>query len=205
MPFLRNVRMQIGELLLLKEYAMSLFLNGQHVIDFDQNISALSDHRWYPVYCRPNKEKMFFEASANRGIPCYMPEIMRHRVTRGKRVLTPVPMFTGYVFACTNRQQNWAVKQSKYVLRVLPVEEYNEQQLISELNIVRIFENLARTNKVEIHPEFVPGKKVVISQGKLQGIEGIVVQRKNEVEIIVKLDFLGYSLATIEAYDMELA
>ena len=182
---------------------MSLFLNNQPVIDFDQNIPALPDHRWYPVYCRPNKEKMFFEASVKQGISCYMPVIMRHRITRGKRVVTPVPMFTGYVFACTDRQQNWAIKQSKFVLRVLPVEEYNEQQLISELNIVRIFENLARTNKVEVHPEFVPGKKVVISQGKLQGIKGIVVKRKNEVEIIVKLEFLGCSLATIEAYNLE--
>lgn len=183
---------------------MALFLNGRHVVDFDQNIPVLSDHRWYPVYCRPNKEKMFFEATTKQGISCYMPEIMRHRVVRGKRVVTQIPMFTGYVFACTDRQQNWAVKQSKFVLRVLPVKEYDEQQLIAELNIVRIFENLARTSKVEVHPEFVPGKKVVISHGKLQGIKGVVVKRKNEVEIIVMLEFLGCSLATIEAYDMEL-
>ena len=134
-----------------------------------------------------------------------MPEIMRHRMTRGKRVVTPVPMFAGYVFACTDRQQNWVVKQSKFVLKILPVEEYNEQQLISELNIVRIFENLARSSKVEVHPEFVPGKKVVISHGKLQGIKGIIVKRKNEIEIIIKLEFLGCCLATIEAYDIELA
>lgn len=198
--------MQIGELLLfLGIVFMSLFFNGQQITDFNQNITGLADHRWYPVYCRPNKEKMFFNACENQGITCHMPEMLRHRITRGKRIITPVPMFTGYVFVCTTRQQNWAVKQSKFVLRVLPVEEYHEQQLISELNIIRIFENLARTNKVEVRPDFVPGKKVVISQGMLQGIEGTVVKRKNEVEIIVKLEFLGYSLATIEAYEMELA
>lgn len=131
--------------------------------------------------------------------------MMRHRITRGHRVATPVPMFSGYVFVCTTRQQNWTLKRSQYVVKMLPVAESDESRLILELNIIRIFESLACRQPVEVHPEIIPGKHVIISRGKLQGIEGIVEKRKNNVEIIVRLDFLGCSLATLEADDLELA
>ncbi len=182
---------------------MSLCIEGQEILDFTHEITAQPEHCWYPVYCRSNKEKIFFKTFSERGISCYMPEVIRHRTTRGKRYATPVAMFTGYVFVCTTRLQNWAVKQSRHVSRVLPVTKQNEEQLISELNIIRRFEELAATQQVVVLPELVPGQKVMITQGQLQGIEGIVVKRKNAVEIIVRLDFLGCSLSTVEAYDLE--
>ncbi len=183
---------------------MALYLDSKEISDFAQRIPAIPEHRWYPVYCRPNKEKAFTEFAAGQNISCYMPEIMRCRITRGKRIATSAAMFTGYVFVCTTRQQHWTVKQSKHIIRVLPVAECDEELLVAELNIIRTFEELAKTQQIEVRPEIVPGKKVVISQGRLQGIEGIVFKRKNSREIIVHLDFLGQSLATVEAYDLEL-
>jgi len=95
-------------------------------------------------------------------------------------------------------------KKTQYALRILPVEDDNESILISELNLVRMFEKLAKTQKVKIRPGLAPGKRVVVTQGKLQGVEGVIKRRKNEAEIIVNLNFLGCSLATVEAYDLEL-
>lgn len=183
---------------------MPLFIDTECVTDDSVFIDSIPGHRWYPVYCRPNKEKKLIEYAARKGISCYLPEIERCRITRGHRITTPVPMFTGYSFLCLSRQENWEIKKSQYVIRMLSVDEDNERDLISELNLVRRFEKLAKTQKVKIRPELIPGKRVIIMQGKLQGIEGIVKRRKNEMEIIVNLNFLGCSLATVEAYDLEI-
>lgn len=183
---------------------MPLYLDSREVVDYDVKITPLPGCRWYPVYCRPNKEKKFFEYAVAQDIPCYMPEVMRHRVTRGKKILTPVAMFNGYVFVNTTRRQNWSVKCSKLVFRILPVQADDEPKLVSELNTVRIFEDLARTRKVDVQPQILPGRRVVITRGRLKGIEGVVVKRKNAVEVTVSLDFLGCSMSTLEAYDLEL-
>lgn len=183
---------------------MPLFIDTRYITDENFPISSIPEHRWYPVYCRPNKEKKLIEYAVGRGISCYLPEVERHRITRGHRITTLVPMFTGYAFLCVSRQENWDIKKTQYALRILPVEDDNESILISELNLVRMFEKLAKTQKVKIRPELAPGKRVVVAQGKLQGVEGIIKRRKNETEIIVNLNFLGCSLTTVDAYDLEL-
>ncbi len=182
---------------------MALYLESREITDYDVRIAAIPEHRWYPVYCRPNKEKKLLTFAAEQQIPGYMPEVLRHRMVRGRRIVTPVPMFAGYVFLSTTRQQNWTIRQSPHVIRILPIQEAEEAQFIAELNVIRIFEDLARSQAVDVRPELVPGKRVIISQGRLRGIEGIVEKRKNAVELIVRLDFMGCSIATVEAYDLE--
>jgi len=183
---------------------MPLFMGSECITGDDFLIASIPEHRWYPVYCRPNKAKKLVEYAVRKGISCYLPEMECCRITRGRRVAARVPMFPGYSFVCVSRQENWEIKKSQYVIRMLPVDEESESALISELNLVRAFEKLAETRQVKVRPELVPGKKVVVTQGKLQGVEGIVKQRKNGTEIIVNLNFLGCSLATVEAYDLEL-
>lgn len=182
---------------------MSLFINSSHITDDEFSIALIDGHRWYPVYCRPNKERMFVEQMVHSGISCYLPEMPRHRITRGKRITTMVPMFGGYAFVCVTREENWSVKKSPHILRMLPVNEDIEKVLVAELNIVRIFEKLSECRKVEIRPELIPGKRVEITRGALRGLMGVIKKRKNQFEVVVCLNFLGCSLATVEAYDLE--
>jgi transcription antitermination factor NusG len=169
-----------------------------------QKITAIAEHRWFPAYCHPNKERMFYDFAKRYDISCYVPEIPKYRVTRNRKITTFVPMFTGYVFCCTTRQQNWQLKQSKYLIRMLNVSEEDEVRLVNELNTVRIYERLALTQDVEVRPEMTPGKRVTITHGSLQGLEGIIKRRKNACEVIVELQFIGCSLATVEVDELEL-
>mgnify|MGYP001186411247 CR=1 FL=1 len=182
---------------------MALFVNSSHITDTDYSIGLIEGHRWYPVYCRPNKERKFIEQMIHSGISCYLPEMPRHRMTRGERITTQVPMFIGYAFVCVTREENWSVKKSLHILRMLPVDESNEKVLVSELNMVRLFEKLSKRQDVEIRPELIPGKQVEITQGALRGLTGVVKKRKNKIEVIVSLNFLGCSLMTVEVNDLE--
>ena len=111
-------------------------------------------------------------------------------------------MFPGYVFLRLNRQQNWQVKTSGLAIRILPVTEESEPTLIKDLNKIREFELLSRTQPVKVRSDLVPGKRFIITRGNLKGTEGVIVKQKNRTEFIVHLDFLGYSLATIHAQNL---
>ena len=123
-------------------------------------------------------------------------------MTRGHRVESHIPMFPGYVFLLLNRQQNWQVKTSGLIIRILPVTEKTEQQIIEDLNNIRKFELISRTQPVKVRADLIPGKRFIISNGKLKGTEGVIVKIKNRTEFIVHLDFLGCSLATVHAMDI---
>ena len=181
---------------------MPLFIDSQLIENDYYLIVPSDDCRWYPVYCKPNKEKKLVEQVVPQGISCYLPTLSRHRVTRGQRIESQLPMFPGYIFLHLNRMQNWRVKTSGLALRILPVTEKTEPQLVEELNIIRNFERLSRTQPIDVRPDLVPGKRFTITQGDLKGVEGVIVKRKNRTEFIVHLDFLGYSLATVPVEDI---
>ena len=181
---------------------MVLCIDSQLIEDDCYLIGMSSECRWYPVYCKPNKEKKVAELACQKGISCYLPTFLHHRITRGHRIETQIPMFPGYVFLQLNRQQNWQVKTSGLVIRILTVTEKTEPDLIKDLNVIRAFELLSRTQPVKVRSDLVPGKRFTIAHGNFKGIEGVIVKRKNRTEFIVHLDFLNYSLATVPAMDI---
>ena len=181
---------------------MPLFIESQFINDDCYLIGTSPEHRWYPVYCKPNKEKKLSELATQKNISWYLPTFLHHRMTRGHRVESHIPMFPGYVFLLLNRQQNWQVKTSGLIIRILPVTEKTEQQILEDLNNIRKFELISRTQPVKVRADLIPGKRFIVSNGKLKGTEGVIVKIKNRTEFIVHLDFLGCSLATVHAMDL---
>lgn len=181
---------------------MPLFIESQLINDDCYLIGTSPEHRWYPVYCKPNKEKKLSELATQKNISWYLPTFLHHRMTRGHRVESHIPMFPGYVFLLLNRQQNWQVKTSGLIIRILPVTEKTEQQILEDLNNIRKFELISRTQPVKVRADLIPGKRFIVSNGKLKGTEGVIVKIKNRTEFIVHLDFLGCSLATVHAMDI---
>ena len=181
---------------------MPLFIESQFINDDCYLIGTSPEHRWYPVYCKPNKEKKLSELATQKNISWYLPTFLHHRMTRGHRVESHIPMFPGYVFLLLNRQQNWQVKTSGLIIRILPVTEKTEQQILEDLNNIRKFELISRTQPVKVRADLIPGKRFTITNGKLKGTEGVIVKIKNRTEFIVHLDFLGCSLATVHAMDI---
>ena len=181
---------------------MPLSIESQLIDDDYYLIAAFPERRWYPVYCKPNKEKKLAELAAQKSISWYLPTFLHHRITRGHRIETQIPMFPGYVFLQLNRQQNWQVKTSGLAIRILTVTDKTEPTLVNDLNLIRKFELLSRTQPVKVRADLVPGKRFTIAHGQLKGTEGVIVKRKNRTEFIVYLDFLNFALATVPAMDI---
>ena len=183
-------------------FSMPLSIESKLIEDDYYLIGTIPEHRWYPVYCKPNKAKKLAALAAQKKISWYLPTLPHSRMTRGRRIATQLPMFPGYVFLCLSRLENWQVKTSGFALRILPVTEETEPKLIEDLNKIREFELISHTQPVKVRADLIPGKRFTVTHGTLKGIEGVIVKRKNHTEFSVYLDFLGYSLVTIPALDL---
>lgn len=160
---------------------------------------------WFPVYTRPNKEKRLFEFLQGNGINGYLPLQPRCRITRNRKIICHVPMFSGYVFACADAAERYEIKRSNYTRRIFDLDETMEQSLINELRIVRKIELFTRDQEIEVKPELMPGQKVRITTGAFAGIHGIVKKRQGVRQIIVNLEYLGHSIAVFDVDEVDVA
>lgn len=59
-------------------------------------------------------------------------------------------------------------------------------------------------NKFEPYPYLVAGERVRIRTGSMEGMEGILVRRKNELRVVLTLDLIQRSVAVeVDAKDVE--
>ena len=160
--------------------------------------------RWLPIYTQPLHERRLLNHLQKTGIPCYLP-LLKHatyknvrRQNRTYQYLKEVlrPMFSGYLFACLAQEEEENAWRSRSIVRIIKNEAFTQDKLIAELNLIRRFELAAQTQKVEVLPHLVPGKKVVITSGPWEGIYGIIERRKKPLRFIVNLDIMERAVAT---------
>ena len=106
---------------------------------------------WCPVVTLPRNEKKLCSVLTAEGIPVYLP-LRRHVniqpvISKGKnycykRVLH-VPMFPGYLFVNVTPELRAELRCNRSVIRILEVNEPQEEVLIEELNLIRELEKFA--------------------------------------------------------------
>ena len=106
------------------------------------------------------------------------------------------PMFSGYLFACMAQEEEDSAWRTRSIVRIFRDQNFTQEQLLAELNLIRRFEIASETQKVEILPQLVPGTKVMISSGPWEGIYGVVESRRKPLKFIVNLEIMGQAIAT---------
>lgn len=171
----------------------------------DFRLEKQPDRIWFPVYTKPNKEKKLQEYLNTNGIMNYLPLVKNIRLYRGQKLCSEIPMFRGYIFACTNPEETKRMKHSSHILKTFLTDEVSEELLLKDLKAVRHFELLAGEQEIEIKPELTPGKQVRITKGPFEGYFAVILRREGQSRIAVNLDFLGHSIVTMDIWNMELA
>ena len=147
---------------------------------------------WGFTYTRPRAEKKLAQRLTDMGIRAYLPLIKKMRKHNRGKVISMIPMFTSYVFLEIPNLYYTNIRRLPEVLTLdLPEKPELQEMLIADLNRVRKCEILAEQRKVIVNPGIQPGKTVLVTSGSLAGTEVVVIQRLNEMQVIVNLPFLG--------------
>ncbi len=165
----------------------------------------VSAANWYAVHTKPHKERSVEQYLRNRGIDTYLPVLSENR--QSPRAATQRPFFSCYLFAQMNLDSvplssvNWAPGVNRVVC-------FGGQPAIVPENVLLwIRDRLAQIDPRDYHRgmPLLPGDRLRVSKGPLQGLEAIFDQRLSSsararvfVEILGRLTACQIDLTDLE-------
>src|SRR5271157_1632939 len=144
-----------------------------------------NDARWFAIYTGSRHEKSVARQFAEHGIESFLPLYKKvHQWTKRSRVTLELPLFPNYVFARISPQWRGPVLAVPGVLGI--VGRGHISSAVSDTEIESLRPVLER-NKFEPYPYLVAGERVRIRTGSMEGMDGILVRKKNELRVVLSL------------------
>jgi transcription antitermination factor NusG len=162
---------------------------------------AQADHSWYAAYTRANHEKRVANQLRERFVDYFLPAYECERRWKDRRVKLQTPLFPGYVFVRIALRDRLRVLQTPGIVHLVGFGGHPAP--LPQEDIQAIQNCLSHGLQVEPHPYLRVGHRVQVKRGPLQGLEGIIVRRKNRSRFILSFDLLQRAVA-IEMNAMDL-
>jgi transcription antitermination factor NusG len=162
-----------------------------------------SEANWYALCTSPRHEKRVAGQIEGRGLACFLPLYRSLRRWKDRRKELKMVLFPGYVFVRMAPQNRWQVLQLPGAIRL--VSRNGQPIALSADEIETLRSRLADSVKFEPHPYLRVGRRVRVRTGPMQGLEGIIVRRKDSCRIVFSVDLIMRSVAVeVDEPDVEL-
>ena len=149
--------------------------------------------KWIAVYTKSRHEKAVIKELENKNIEAYCPMFKERRQWSDRKGWVEFPLFRSYVFAKIE------LKNSIYILQEMGVHHIIKFQgnisiIPNEIiqNIKSMIDGGLTVEQVEY---FVKGDEVIVVDGPLKGMDGIVVKIKNENKLVLKVAAIQQAIA----------
>lgn len=160
------------------------------------------DSGWWALYTRHQHEKMVAEILLAKGFDVFLPLYESVRRWKDRTKLLSLPLFPGYVFVRRQLHRRLQVVTTPGVHMILSCGD--ELAIIQEYEIRAIQVIVEGPNQLEPYPFLKCGQRVRVKQGPLEGVEGILVRKKNLYRLVLSVEMLAQSVAVeIDAADVE--
>lgn len=161
-----------------------------------------ADSDWWALYTRHQHEKVVAEMLSAKGFEVFLPlyESMRRWKDRSKMLL--LPLFPCYVFLRGGLNRRLQVVTTPGVHMILYRGENVATIPEDEIQAIRL--TVDGHLRVEPHPFLKCGERVRVTRGTLEGVEGVLVRKKNLYRLVLSVEMLAQSVAVeIDAADVE--
>ncbi|MGZ4830896.1 MAG: UpxY family transcription antiterminator, partial [Candidatus Angelobacter sp.] len=142
---------------------------------------------WYAVYTRTRHEKAVAEQCKQRGVIAFLPlYCVRHRwKQRFAEVL--LPLFPSYIFVRIALEERVRVLN---VPGIVSIVSFNGSPAVVPESQIDCLKRAISLGRAEPHAYLRSGRKVRVTAGPLIGLEGIVVEIKNRMQVIVSFEWM---------------
>jgi transcriptional antiterminator RfaH len=157
-------------------------------------IKQKKDKVWKAIYVTSRSEKKVLDKLNEKGIEAYTPIKKTMRQWSDRKKMVEVPILNGYVFVKVNDQERDKVF---FVNGVVQYVRFNGEDAVireEEINSLKNIVALGYDIEMNTAKAFPSGSKIMIMQGPLKGIEGVVSEIENEDWLFVNLDSIQYNL-----------
>ncbi len=176
----------------------------QESITDDAAISPQSRHglNWYALYTCPRHERCVAQQIEQRSISCFLPLYHSVRRWKDRRKVLELALFPGYVFVHLALQDRFRVLQLPSAVRLV---SFNGQPaVLPDAEIDGLRRRLSSGICVEPHPYLRVGRRVRVRGGPMEGLEGVIVRRKDRCRLVFSLDLIMRSVAVeVDESDVE--
>jgi transcription antitermination factor NusG len=171
-----------------------------------QNISPEAgmheDSAWWVLYTRHQHEKTVAEMLSEKGFEVFLPLYESIRRWKDRKKLLNLPLFPCYVFVQGGIDRRLQVVTTPGIYTILFHGE--RVAIVPEAEIQAIRRVVEGKFRVEPHPFLKCGERVRVTRGSLEGVEGILVRKKNLCRLVISVDMMAQSVAVeIDATDVE--
>jgi len=158
--------------------------------------------QWYVAYTSSNHEKRVTEQLRERSVDHFLPLYESVRRWKDRRIKLQLPLFPGYVFVRLPICDRLKVLQVPGVARLVGFNGRPAALPAKEIEALRA--SMAKHLRAEPHPYLTVGRRVRVRQGPLQGIEGVLIRKRNALRVVVSVDLIMRSAAVeVDASDLE--
>jgi transcription antitermination factor NusG len=148
---------------------------------------------WYAVYTYPQHEKAVAEQLEGRSVETFLPTLVSRRQWKDRKVEISRPLFPGYVFTRIAAKERIKVVSIPSVIRVLSFNGQPADISDQEIESIRICVRSGVGLEPHLFPEI--GERVRVVSGAFEGVEGTVVNRKNNCKLVISINLIHQAVA----------
>jgi transcription antitermination factor NusG len=149
--------------------------------------------RWFALYTTPRHEKQIAAQLQEKLFETFLPLYRTvHSWKNRTRATLDLPLFPCYVFVRIAQTQRGNVLSVPGVLSF--VGSRREAWPLPDFEIEKLRTGLGQLN-AEPHPYLTTGDRARIRSGPLCGVEGVLVQKKNGLRVVLTIEAIMRSIA----------
>jgi transcription antitermination factor NusG len=158
-----------------------------------QSAQINSVSAWYAVYTRHQHEKTVARILTVKGFETFLPLYQTPRRWQDRVKLLSLPLFPCYVFLKGDLERRLAIATTPGIHAF--VLSGGQPASISAVEIDAIRRAIESGSQVEPHPFLKTGEWVRVKSGPFEGIQGILVRKKNLYRLVLSVEMLGKAAA----------
>lgn len=161
-----------------------------------------SDSPWWALYTRHQHEKVVAQMLSTKGFEVFLPLYESTRRWKDRRKVLSLPLFPCYLFVRGGLDRKLQVVTTPGVHMML--YRGDRVAMVPEEEIDAIQRAISGPYRVEPHPFLKCGARVRVIRGALEGVQGILVRKKNVCRLVLSVDMLAQAVAVeVNAWDVE--
>ena len=155
--------------------------------------SELRPNGWWAIYTRHQHEKTVAEMLEAKGCEVFLPQYEETRRWRDRKMTLSLPLFPCYLFIRSAPAYRLHVISTPGVQMI--VRRGNQFAIIPPDEIQALQRAMHAPSGIEPHPFLKCGERVRVIRGALEGVEGILLRKKNHCRLVLSVDLLARSAA----------
>jgi len=148
---------------------------------------------WHAIYTRHQHEKVVARLLRDKEFEVFLPLYNVARRWKDRTKQLSLPLFPCYVFIWGGLDRRLDIVTTPGFYRFVALG--NQPAVIPQAEIEAIRQALVQGSRVEPHPFLKSGDVVRIKSGPLEGIEGVLVRKKNSYRLVLSVELLQKSVA----------